>query len=77
MYIATDHCPQDIDADYEIMWPPTIVNMDASNNCPGGDGMDRYSDLRMNNAETIITCPKNLKPNKVAILSVLASLSYK
>ena len=47
VYIATDHCPQDVDAEYGIMWPPTIINMDASNNCPDGAGMDRYSDLRI------------------------------
>ena len=41
VYIATEHCPQDVDAGYEIMWPPTIINMNASNNCPDGAGMDR------------------------------------
>ena len=47
VYIATDHCPQDVDAEYGIMWPATMINMDASNNCPDGAGMDRYSDLRI------------------------------
>ena len=37
--IATVHCPQDVDAEYGVRWPPTIANMDATNNCPDGSGM--------------------------------------
>ena len=43
MYVVTDGCPEEIDPNYGIAWPSTMVNTNATNNCPNATGMDKCS----------------------------------
>ena len=43
--LATAGCSQEVDPYYGINWPSTLINMEATDNCPDGTGMDEYCNL--------------------------------
>ena len=40
VHTAADGCSYEKDAIYGITWPSTAINVNATNNCPSGIGMD-------------------------------------
>ena len=38
LLIVADGCPEETDPYYGIAWPSTMVNSNATNNCPNGTG---------------------------------------
>ena len=40
VHTTADGCSFEKDAIYGIAWPSTAINMNATNNCPSGIGMD-------------------------------------
>ena len=39
-YVVVSGCSVNADAIYGITWPTTMVNENATNNCPNATGMD-------------------------------------
>ena len=39
-YTDVDGCSEERDPYFGITWPSTMVNMEATNNCPNGTGMN-------------------------------------
>ena len=37
--VVKNGCPEEIDPDFGIAWPSTMVNTNTTNNCPNGTGM--------------------------------------